>query len=121
MTGASPSAIFATDLKVNMTPTTVSIRTSSTVNNYGERTFSGGTTAYEAYVRAATQMDYETDSEEKIAEYIVYIPHQTLTLDVDDELTLSAPISGIRPIVKVDTMRDALGQVALIVRVGRSR
>lgn len=30
---------FATDLKVNMTPDTVEVRTSSTVNNYGERTF----------------------------------------------------------------------------------
>ena len=36
---AQPSAQFMTDLKVNMTPDTTDIRTTSTVNNYGERSF----------------------------------------------------------------------------------
>ena len=47
---AAQSQQFMTDLKVNMTPDTVQIRTTSTVNNYGERTYSGGATTYDAYI-----------------------------------------------------------------------
>ena len=47
---ALPSQTFMTDLKVNMTPDTVDIRTTSTVNNYGERTYTGGATTYDAYI-----------------------------------------------------------------------
>ena len=47
---ALQSQQFMTDLKVNMTPDTVQIRTASTVNSYGERTFTGGATTYDAYI-----------------------------------------------------------------------
>ena len=118
MTGASPSAVFVADLSVNMTPVTVGIRTSSTLNNYGKRTFSGSVVNYDAYVRATSELDRTLNGEEIIADYIVYIPHQTLTVSADDEITLPAPVSGIRPIEKVDTLRDALGQVGLRIYIG---
>ena len=120
MTGASPSAVFATDLQINMTPTTVGIRTTSTVNNYGERTFSGSVTNYDAYVRKATNADRSETIDNKVIEYVAHIPHQTLAVDVDDEITLPAPASGISPIVKVDIKTDALGQVGLIVYCGKA-
>ena len=121
MTGASPSAVFSTDLKVQMTPTTVDIRTTSSTNNYGEHTYSGGATTYDAYVRRITQADRDVSNDFIEVDYIVYIPHQTLTLAVDDQLTLPAPISGTRPIVKVDLRSDALGQVGVVAHVGRAR
>ena len=121
MTGASPSAVFTTDLSVNMTPTTVGIRTTSSLTNCGKRSFSGDVTNYDAYVRASTKLDRTVDTEEVIADYIVYIPHQTLTVSADDEITLSSPVSAVRPILRVDTIRDALGQVGLRIYVGDNR
>ena len=52
-------------------------------------------------------------------DYICYIPDASLTLDVDDELTLPAPISATRPIVKVATRKDPLGQVCIVAYVGK--
>lgn len=120
MTGASPSAVFATDLKTQMTPGSVSVRTSSTVNKYGERTFSGATTAYPAYIRNSTQADRNVSRETERCDYVVYIPDESLTLQVDDEITLPAPVSAIRPIVRVDIRSDALGKVGLVVYCGKT-
>ena len=118
MTGASPSAVFATDLKVGMTPTSVDVRTSSTSNNYGERSYSGGATSYPAYVRKITDADRSTSEDLQTCEYKVYIPDQTITLEVDDQITLPAPVSGVRPIKRVETKSDALGQVGVIAWIG---
>ena len=38
--------------------------------------------------------------------------------DVEDQITLSAPVSDTRPLVKVKTMKDPLGQVAVVAYVG---
>ena len=121
MTGASPSAVFATDLKVQMTPTTVSVRTSSTTNNYGEYTYSGDATAYPAYVRRITEADRDVSNFDAQVDFVVYIPDQTLSLAVDDQITLPAPVSATRPIVKVDIRSDALGQVGVVVFIGKIR
>tara|TARA_R100001443_G_scaffold99002_1_gene106126 strand:+ start:108 stop:473 length:366 start_codon:yes stop_codon:yes gene_type:complete len=121
VTGASPASVFATDLKVQMTPTTVDIRTSSTLNNYGERTFTGDATTYPAYVRKSTRAERDISTETDQCDYIAYIPDQTLSLNVDDQITLPAPISGTRPIVRVDHKSNALGQVGLVVYLGRAR
>ena len=118
MTGASPSAVFSTDLKVNMTPTTVGIRTSSSINQYGERTFSGSN--YDAFVRRATFAERDNTFEERIVDYVAFIPHQTLAVDIDDQITLPSPVSAVRPIIKVDIKTDALGQVGVIIYCGRS-
>ena len=109
---------FWTDLKVNMTPDTVDIRTSSTVNNYGERTFSGGSTSYDAYITRVTESDRGDRNDLIDVEWIAYIPDGTITVDVDAEITLPAPISGTRPIVRVNTKRDPNGQAAVVVYVG---
>lgn len=121
MTGASPSAVFATDLKVQMTPTTVSVRTSSTTNNYGEYTYSGDATTYPAYVRRITEADRDVSNSDAQVDFVVYIPDQTLSLAVDDQITLPAPVSATRPIVKVDIRSDALGQVGIVVFIGKIR
>jgi hypothetical protein len=109
---------FATDLKVNMTPDTVEVRTSSTVNNYGERAFTGGATTYDAYI---TRVDEATrgDRNDLInVDWVVYIPDSSVTIGVDDQITLPAPVSGVRPIVRVNTKRDPAGQVGVVVYVG---
>ena len=92
MTGASPSAVFLTDLKVNMTPDSVDIRTSSTVNSYGERSFSGGATSYDAFITRVSASDRNVREDLIDTEFIVYIPDASLTLNVDDQITLPAPI-----------------------------
>ena len=114
------SAQFATDLKVNMTPDSVSVRTSSTVNNYGEQSFSGDATSYDAYIRRSNESDRGINDLVE-CDWVVYIPDSSLTLDVDDQLTLPAPISATRPIVQVETKRDPNGQVGVIAYVGRKR
>lgn len=119
MTGASPSAVFATDLKVQMTPTTVSVRTNPALNNYGEVSYSGGATTYPAYVRRVTQAEREVSENLERCDFMVYIPDESLTMEVDDQVTLPAPISATRPITKVDIRSDALGQVGLVLFIGR--
>ena len=104
MAAASPSAAFIADIERNMTPDSVSIRTTSTVNNYGER--------------RANKADRDANVDNIDYDYVAYIPSSSLTLNVADEITLPAPLSAIRPIVKVETRKDALGQVAVIAYVG---
>jgi len=115
---ASQSQTFMTDLKVNMTPDTVEIRTTSTVNNYGERTFTGGATTYDAYILRVEEARRNADESLIDVDYIAYIPNATISADVDSQITLPAPISDTRPIVRVNTKRDPLGQVAQIIYVG---
>ena len=114
---ASPSATFMTDLKVNMTPDSADIRTTSTVNNYGERAFSGSATTYDCYIRRANEAERNMDDLVKIA-WVVYIPDASLTLNVEDQITLGAPVSATRPLVKVETRKDPLGQVGVVAYVG---
>mgnify|MGYP006407999543 FL=1 len=114
---AQPSATFTTDLKVNMTPDTTDIRTTSTVNNYGERAYTGSATSYDCYIRRANEADRDVDEMKKIA-WVVYIPDSSLTLNVEDQITLGAPVSATRPLVKVETKKDPLGQVGVIAYVG---
>ena len=121
MTGASPSAVFATDLKVQMTPTTVDIRITPSRNNYGEISYSGSATTYPAYVRRITAADRDTDNDLARCEYVAYIPDQSLTLEVEDQITLPAPSSGTRPIVKIDIRSDAIGQVGVVAYIGSRR
>ncbi len=116
---ALPSDQFWTDLKVNMTPDTVDVRTSSTLNNYGERTFSGSTVSHDCYIRQVTEAERGLFDDEGVADWVVYIPSDTISLDIDDELTLPAPVSGIRPIVRVDIKKGPVGQEAVIAFVGQ--
>ena len=40
------------------------------------------------------------------------------TLNVEDQITLGAPVSATRPLVKVETRKDPLGQVGVVAYVG---
>ncbi len=115
---AAQSQQFMTDLKVNMTPDTVQIRTTSTVNNYGERSYSGGATTYDAYIMRVEEAQRNVDENLENVDYIAYIPNATIAADIDSQITLPSPISATRPIVRVNTKRDPLGQVAQVVYVG---
>ena len=115
---ALQSQQFMTDLKVNMTPDTVQIRTASTVNSYGERTYSGGATTYDAYIIRVEEARRNADENLIDGDYIANIPNATIAVDVTGQITLPAPISDTRPIVRVNTKRDPLGQVAQVVYVG---
>ena len=109
---------FMVDLKTNMTPDTVSIRTTSTVNSYGERTYSGGATTYDAYIIRVEEARRTADENLSDVDYIAYIPNATIAVDITSQITLPAPISETRPIVRVNTKRDPLGQVAQVIYVG---
>jgi hypothetical protein len=115
---AAPSAQFMTDLKVNMTPDTVDVRTSPTLNNYGERSYTGSTTTYDAYITRRNDAGRGLDTDDIDYDYIVYIPDASLTLNVQDQITLPSPVSAVRPIVKVSTRKDPLGQVGVVAYVG---
>ena len=119
MTGAASSDVFATALRVNMTPQTVDIRTSSTTNAYGERTFTGTATTYDCYIERVVEQPAGINGD-VLVDYKVFVPHQTIAVDTSDEITLPAPISAVRPIVGVETGADPLGQVGQIIYVGRS-
>ena len=115
---ASQSQTFMTDLKVNMTPDTGEIRTTSSVNNYGERTYTGGATTYDAYILRVEEARRSADENLIDVDYLCYNPDASIAVDVTGHITLPSPISETRPIVRVNTKRDPLGQVAQVVYVG---
>ena len=116
---AGSTVQFLTDIKNDMCPDTVDIRSTSSLNSYGERTFSGGTTSYAAFVEKSDVV-IRNEDEERIAEYKVFIPDASLSIDPEDEITLPAPISAIRPIIKVERRTDNFGQQCVVVYCGRN-
>tara|TARA_R110000744_G_scaffold42497_7_gene95932 strand:+ start:654 stop:1019 length:366 start_codon:yes stop_codon:yes gene_type:complete len=117
MTGAASNAVFATDLSVGMTASTVTVRSTSTVNVYNERSFSGSATTYPAHIQQITVNPPGFDDDITV-EYVVTIPSTTLAIDTLDEIVLPAPISSSREIVKVNTYTDAIGQCGVTVYLG---
>ena len=101
-----------------MTPQTVTVRTTSTSNNYGEISYSGSAVEYNAYIQRVVQQPPGINGDVTV-EYKVFLPHQTVALNTGDQITLPSPISGTRPIVAVETAADPLGQVAQVVYIGR--
>lgn len=117
MTGAASNDVFATDLAVNMTPDSVQVRTSSSVNNYGERSYSGDAVTFDAYIRRATSEEAGMNRD-AVVEYVCWIPSTTADIDTKDQVTLPAPISDVRPVIKAETRRDPLGQTGVVLYVG---
>ena len=77
-----------------------------------------GATTYDAYIRRSNDAD-RTDRVDNIDyDYVVYIPDASLTLNVQDQVTLPSPVSASRPVVKVETKKDPLGQVCVVAYVG---
>lgn len=109
---------FMTDLKVNMTPDTIQVRTTSTVNSYGERTYSGANVSYDAYIIRVDEARRNAEENLIDVDYICYVPDATIAIGITSQITLPAPISETRPIVRVNTKRDPLGQVAQVIYVG---
>ena len=109
---------FMTDLKVNMTPDTIQVRTTSTVNSYGERTYSGANVSYDAYIIRVDEARRNAEENLIDVDYICYVPDATIAIAITSQITLPAPISETRPIVRVNTKRDPLGQVAQVIYVG---
>ena len=85
---AQPSAQFMTDLKVNMTPDTIEFRTSSTVNSYGERTFTGAAVSYDAYIRRANEAERDMDETKIIEKPFGRIPIETRAMKINKEKEL---------------------------------
>lgn len=117
MTGAASNDVFATDLKVHMTPDTVQVRTTSTVNNYGERSYTGDPVTFDAYIRRAT-VEEEGMNRDARVEYVVWIPSTSAAVTTKDQVTLPAPINDTRPVVKSATRRDPLGQTGIVLYIG---
>lgn len=115
----STTVQFLTDIKNDMTPETVAVRTSSSVNNYGERSFAGGATTYDAYVEKSNEV-IRNENEERIADYKVFIPDASLNINPEDQITLPAPISAVRPIIKVERRTDNFGQQCVVVYCGKN-
>ena len=117
---AAQSQQFMTDLKVNMTPDTVQIRTTSTVNNFGERSYTGSATSYDAYIIRVEAARRNADVNLSDVDFICYIPDASIAVDPEGQITLPSPISATRPIIRVNTKRDPLGQVAQVIYVGKA-
>ena len=118
MTGAASNKVFAADIMATCAAQTVGIRTSSTTNAYGERSFSGSVVQHPAYLKRSTT-NAEGFDDTVIVEYEVNIPSTTLAVDTNDEITLPSPISGIRPILRAEAHNDVNGQVGVTLYLGR--
>lgn len=108
---------FATDLGLGVTPDQVTIRPKASLNNYGEPGYAGNGTVYDCYVRKMRIGSRTGDQEQDIVQYQVYIFSPTLTVDVEDELTMPGNLK--RPIISVDYRRDEYQQQAVVLSVGR--
>lgn len=108
---------FSTDLGLGLTPDQVTIRPKASQNNYGEPGYSGDGTVYDCFVRKMRIGSRTGDQEQDIVEYKVYIFDTTLSVDVEDELTLPGNLK--RPIISVDYRRDEYQQQAVVISVGR--
>jgi hypothetical protein len=118
MTGAASNAVFAADLRY-LSGQTVEIRTASTVNDYGERAYTGTAQTYRCHVEAVTSQPLGVN-DDAIVEYAVHIPSIDLAVDTDSEIKLPSPISGTRPIVRIVERFDGVGRCGWTIFVGRA-
>jgi hypothetical protein len=117
VTGAASNAVFAADLRKSSS-STVEIRSANTINNYGERTYTGTPVEYPCHVQAVTTQPLGVNLDE-VVEYVVYIPVTDLVIDTDAEMKLPAPINDTRPIVRIVDRTDATGPCGTTIYVGR--
>jgi hypothetical protein len=96
---------------------TVLLRPKSSVNNFAEPSYTGSTTSYKARVQKVTTSGADLTQDPFQVGYTVYIPSTTVTVALDDEITL--PDGKIRPIVSVDVRADEYGQQAVVLSVGK--
>lgn len=96
---------------------TVSIKSKSSLNNYGEVQRGAGTT-YDAYIHLITGSRRNVSGDEKALEYRVYIPSDTYAASVDDEVTFDGVA---RPVMEVDIRSDEYGQQFVVLALGAAR
>ena len=92
MTGAASNKAMAAAL-VDSAGSTVQIRTGSTVNEYGERTWTGTPVDWPAHIERVASNPPGFD-DEVLVEWRVLIPSTTITVDTNAEITLPAPLSA---------------------------
>lgn len=97
----------------------VGVRAKASLDNYGEAIYSGSATTYPAYVQRVDKSSRDTARDERVVEWVAYIPSSTLTVGLDDEVEY--PTSIIRPVVEVDYRFDEHGQQFVVVYIGRGR
>lgn len=117
MTGAASNAVFAADLR-RLASQTVEVRTASTINDYGERTYTGTPITYPCHVEAVTSQPTGV-ADDAIVEWVVHVPTTGLTIDTDSEIKLPAPINDTRPIVRIIERTDGTGSCGWSIFVGR--
>lgn len=111
---ATAATLFSTALS-QLAKQTVTLRTVTRANAYAEE--SAATTAnYSAYVQRVNSADRDLENDGKVVEFRAYIPHTTLTVSLNDELTVG---SVTRRIVEVDFRYDEHGQQVVVVGLGR--
>lgn len=120
MTGAASSDVFATALRVNMTNSSVTTRTSFTLNNYGEASYDGDPVSFDCYIERMLEQPEGFDADVTV-EYKVFVPDPACDLDTGSQITLPAPVSGTRPIVGVWTVADPTGTIGQVIYIGRSK
>lgn len=86
---------------------TVSIRTRTGRNNYGEPTYSTATSV-PAHVRAETRVVRTAQGEEVVSVATVVFP---ASVDVGDGLLISVAGSRYHDVLRLDTIVDCFGQV----------
>lgn len=97
----------------------ITLKTRSSVNTYGEPVYSGSGTTYKAYVQRMTSSDRDDRDDERLVEYKAYIPSTTLNATIFDQAI--TPDGLTRPIIEVDVRYDQYGQQAVVISLGKSR
>lgn len=111
------SSQFRTDL-LDLAKQTVGIRPLSSLNSYGEATYTGSATNYACYIQRVKRSSGTLSEDEVSVENHVYIPSGTLTVGMKDEITF--PDGLIRPLVSIDVRYDETGQQAVVLAVGKA-
>jgi len=108
---------FLTDLK-GLATTTVTVATRTSVNNYGEPSFSGGT-SYNAYVQKQSKTLRNLSGDEVLVEYVAYVPSATYAPSVNDRVTTADGIT--RLVVETEVRSDEFGPQVVVLYLGQPR
>jgi hypothetical protein len=90
-------------------PSTVTIHATGTKNNYGEFSYAGGGTTYNARIEKENRMLRTDEGSSLTSDTTVYIYGEATSLNLDSKLTL--PDGTVRVIYAIDTVVDETGNV----------
>jgi len=109
---------FASAL-LDLAKSTITIKSRTSINNYGEPAYAGVGTSYSAYVEKVTKSDRDENNDEKVIEYRAYVPSTTLAASISDQVTTADGL--VRPVIEVDVRSDEFGQQVVVIALGRPR